>query len=163
MIVLTLAGIVTAISAPNFRTLLQVYRRDGAVQQVVGDVRKARTEAVKAGWQYRVYGFNGNTTSAYKNQYRLMGRSSGAVAWPNATDGVFQSATQMLGSWVDINKLYPGITLNPADITPDFWVTFDSRGVRIDLEPSFNPMAIANQRGNTRSISITAVGSVTIQ
>lgn len=162
MIVVTLGAILTAMAMPRLSSMMDGYRRDAAVRQLVGDVRKARMEAIRTGWQYRIYGFNTGATSSYKNQYRLMGRSSGAISWPSDTATPFQSATQMAGRWVDIPNMYRGITLNPGDGTDHFWVSFDSRGVRIESD-SFDPMVLRNTPGSTKSVTVGAAGTVRIQ
>lgn len=163
MVVVTVAAIVVGIAMPNFVNLLQTFRRDGAIQRIAGDLRKARSEAIRTGWQYRIFGYNNGAPSTYKNQYRLMARSSGADPWPDDTAAPFQSATQMAGQWIDIKTLYPGIRINPSDGTDRFWVGFDARGVRIDLDPSFDPLVVMNKVGSTKSVSIATVGNIRIQ
>jgi len=160
MVVVTIATILMAFAMPGFTGLLQSYRRDGALQQIVGDVRRARSEAIMTGWQYRIFGFNSGASSPYKNQYRVMARSSGAVAWPDNTAAPVQAATQIARGWVDINALYRGVRLNPSDGTADFSVAFDARGVRVELDSSFDPLVIAGETGSSRSVRVSAVGSV---
>jgi Tfp pilus assembly protein FimT len=164
MSVVVIGIIVTVITMPSFMNLLQVYRRDSAVGQIAGDVRKARIEAIRTGWQYRVYGFNAGSSSAYKNKYRLMARSSGGVSWAADSAAPFQSATQMAGPWVDVGALFKGVTMNPTDASDHFWVTFDSRGVRIELDASFDPMMVKNTNiSATKSLRVTTAGTVKIQ
>lgn len=162
IVVFAIAAIVMGTILPNFIGFMRNYRRDGVVEQVVGDVRAARSNAVVTGWQYRIFGYNSGATSSYKNQYRIMARSSSAVAWPADTAAPMQSSTQMAGNWVNIPALYPNVNLNPADGTPDFSVVFDSRGVRVALDPSFDPMVISSQAGS-KSIRISAAGIPTVQ
>jgi prepilin-type N-terminal cleavage/methylation domain-containing protein len=163
LIVMAVGLIMTGIVLPNFMKMLRSYRRDAAVNQIVGDLRKARAEAIRTGWQYRIYGFNYGSTNPFKNQYRVLGRSSAGAGWPGGTVAAFQNATQMAGSWVDMNKLYPGVRLNPSDTSDDFWVAFDSRGVRIELEASFNPLSVVNAPETAKSVSVATVGSVKAQ
>lgn len=163
LIVVAIATILVGIAVPNFVGLMQTYRRDGAVHQITGDVRKARAEAIRAGWQYRIFGYNAGADSPYKNQYRRMARSSTAVGWPADTVASFQSATQIAEGWVDIDALYSGISLNPSDATDEFSVAFDSRGVRIELDASFDPLVIVNEAGSTKSITVATVGTVRVE
>jgi Tfp pilus assembly protein PilE len=163
MVVCAIFMIVASIVFPKFTKLVHTYRRDAAMQQLAGDTRRARTEAIRTGWQYRIFGFNDGASNAYKNQYRFMARSSGAVSWPSETAAPFSSATQMAGQWVDIPRRYPGVQLNPGDGTDRFWVAFDPRGVRIELDNSFDPLYISNQAGTPRQVDVTAVGSVKTQ
>jgi type II secretory pathway pseudopilin PulG len=164
MVVVGIFMIVASVVFPKFTKLIYSYRRDAAMQQLAGDTRRARTEAIRTGWQYRIFGFNHTSTSAFKNQYRLMARSSGAVAWPADSVAAFTSTTQMAGQWVNIPSRYPGVRLNPSDGTERFWVAFDSRGVRIELDDSFDPLYVVHQTESfQRQVDVTAVGSVKTQ
>jgi prepilin-type N-terminal cleavage/methylation domain-containing protein len=158
-----IATVMMSIVMTSFRGLVETSRRDGAAGLIAGDVRRARARAISTGWQYRIYGFTAGATSPYKNQYRLMGRSSSGVAWPDPTSDPIESATQMAGGWVDLRTMYPGVTLSPDAVTADFSVAFDSRGVRVAVDPSFDPLIIDNQKGPVRSVRVSAVGSVEIQ
>jgi Tfp pilus assembly protein FimT len=149
MVVVMLA-IVSGLAIPSFLAYTQRSKLDSAVRQIVEDVLQARSRATLEGWQYRIYGFNYAAASAFKNQYRLMGRSSAAVAWPAETAAPFQTATQMAGVWTNMN-------------TPHFWVAFDARGVAIDVDDSFNPLQVTHQTGGTKSVSVTITGSIRIQ
>jgi prepilin-type N-terminal cleavage/methylation domain-containing protein len=161
--VLMIFGVVAGIALPKFTGLIHSFRRDAAIQQIAGDVRRARTEAIRTGWQYRIFGFNSGSTSANKNQYRFQARSSGAVAWPADTVAPFTSTTQMAGQWVNFTTQFPGVSLNPDDTTERFWVSFDPRGVRIELDDSFDPLYITNTTGSTKSVAVATVGSVKVQ
>jgi Tfp pilus assembly protein FimT len=163
LIVVAVAIILMVIAMPNFIQFMRLYRRDAAVQQLVGDVRRARAEAIRTGWQYRVVGFNAGATNSFKGQYRLMARNSAAVAWPADTASAFESATQIAGPWVDMNSMFPGVSLNASDATEDFVVAFDSRGVRIEVDPSFSPLVISNNSATAKTVSISAVGSVKVE
>lgn len=161
-IVLTLVSI----TVPSISALMRNYRRDAATQQIVGDVRKARSQAILTGWQYRVVGYNNGASSAFKNQYRLLGRRSTAVSWPSTTAASFSSSTQFAEDWVNLPALYPGIRLNPSDATADFYVTFDARGVRTELD-SFGPLVVSTgttaSTTTTKTVVVTAVGGIKAQ
>ena len=161
MVVVGIALIMVTVAVPAVTTMMRSYRRDGAVQHLVGDLRRARTEAIMTGWQFRIFGYNTVSTSPYKNQYRIMGRSSTAAGWPDDTAAPFQSSTQVARDWVNIPRIYQGITLNPGDATSDFYVAFDSRGVRIELD-SFAPLVVSGQTGSTKSVTVSTVGSARI-
>jgi type II secretory pathway pseudopilin PulG len=154
VILFTLASI----SIPGFKVLLRRAQLDAAVRQLTSDLREAQSRATLTGWQYRLLGFDMDSGDEFKNQYRLYGRSSGAVAWPADTAGVFQSATQMAGEWKNVNTLYPGVRLDTSDSTTRFWVIFDSRGAAFQTN-SF-PVQITHQTGETTCLSVTAAGSV---
>ena len=163
LVVLAMLFIMTLVGLPLFTATLQNSRLDAAARQIAGDIREARAKATLTGWQYRLVGFNVGGGQAAKNQYRLLGRSSGAVAWPADSSGSFQSATQMAGAWINFNQLYQGVSLNPANSSPSFYVSFNSQGVAFEWDPSINPLSIAHQSGGSRSVSITSAGSVRIQ
>jgi type IV fimbrial biogenesis protein FimT len=161
-IVLTLVSI----TVPSISTLMRNYRRDAATQQIVGDVRKARSQAILTGWQYRVVGYNNGASSAFKNQYRLLARRSSAVSWPSTTAAAFSSSTQRAEAWTNLPSLYSGVRLNPSDATADFYVTFDSRGVRIETD-SFGPLVVSTgttaSTTTTKSVVVSAIGGIRAQ
>ena len=161
MIVVGIALVMLRVAVPAITGVMRTYRRDGAVNHLVGDLRRVRNEAIMTGWQYRVFGYSNSSTSAYKNQYRVMGRSSTGAGWPSDTAATFQSATQLARDWVNIPRIYQGITLNPSEGSADFYVAFDSRGARIETD-SFAPFVVSGQTGSTRSLTVSAVGSARI-
>jgi Tfp pilus assembly protein FimT len=156
MVLIVLLGI----AIPAFYSMLQRSQLDAAVRQVTSDVREARSRATLAGWQYRLLGFDNDSASPYKNQYRLLGRSSTAVAWPADTVAAFTSATQMAGTWIDVNELYPGVRLDTSDATNRFYVSFNSQGGAFETN-SF-PLEVGHQSGQRQCLGITAAGSTRI-
>jgi prepilin-type N-terminal cleavage/methylation domain-containing protein len=159
LLVMGIVLILVSVSVPSLSTMMRIYRQGAATQQIIGDLRKARSEAIRTGWQYRIIGFNSGGTSDYRNQYRLMGRQSSAFGWPSGTVDAFTSATQLAGAWVDINSLYPGISFNPDDATADFSVVFDARGVRISFD-SFDPLVVDMGSGTSKSVIVSTVGGI---
>ena len=165
MVAVSVGAILMVAVLPGFMGLMRSYRRDAAVEQVAGDVRKARAQAIATGWQYEVMGFNygWSGTSTFKNQYRIMARRTTADGWPADTVAPFKSTTQYASPWIDVGRSYPGVKLNPTDASQHFSVAFDSRGVRIALDTSFDPLVVVPQTGISKSIRISAVGTATIQ
>lgn len=165
LVALSIGAILMAAILPGFLGLVRTYRRDAAVEKVAGDVRKARAQAIATGWQYRIMGFNKgwSSSSPYKNQYRIMARRSSGDGWPADTVAPMTSTTQYAGPWIDITKTFPGVGLNPTDSSQHFSVAFDSRGVRIELDTSFDPLVIVPAAGASKSIRVSAVGSALVQ
>lgn len=165
LVTLSVGAILMAAILPGFMNLMRSYRRDAAVEQVAGDIRKARAQSIATGWQYRLMGFNKGWTgtSTYKNQYRIMARRSTADGWPADTVAPMKSATQYASAWIDIGRTYPGVKLNPTDTSQHFSVAFDSRGVRIELDTSMDPLLVVPQTGTSKSIRVSAVGSAIVQ
>jgi prepilin-type N-terminal cleavage/methylation domain-containing protein len=161
VVVVVILAVMVLAGLPFFLTTLRSARLDAAVRQFTTDVREARSQATLTGWQYRLAGYNVGGSGTYKNQYRLVGRSSGAVAWPDDTGPSFQSATQGVGPWVDFNRLYPGVRLNLADGTPRFYASFDARGVAFELNS--HPFQLTAETGATRTVTVSAAGSVRVQ
>jgi prepilin-type N-terminal cleavage/methylation domain-containing protein len=158
-----LLAIVAGLAIPSFLAYTQRSKLDAAVRQLVEDVRQARSKAVLRGWEYRIYGFNSGSSSVYKNKYRLMGRSSTAVAWPADSAASFESATAMVSEWVNIGTVYPGVRFNPTDGTDHFWVAFNDRGVAYDIDDSFKPLNVTHPTGGTKTVTVTSAGSVRVQ
>ncbi len=165
--------VLAAIAIPAFFTMLQRSQLDAGVRQIMTDVREAQSKATLTGWQMRLIGFNYGSTDPKKNQYRLIGRSSSAVAWPAATVNPFGSVgtgTQMAGTWIDVNRQYPGVRFNPASASPNFYVSFDSRGVAFEWNAGIGAcgvppcwMEIVHESGAKKQLSVTTAGSVRIQ
>jgi len=156
-------GIIAGVSLPSFVGFMERSRLDAAVRQLAEDVREARSRATTKGWEYRIFGYNSTGTSPFRNQYRLMGRSSAAIAWPADTATSFESATQLAGVWINFNTAFPGVRVNPEDGSPRFWVAFNARGIAYDMDASFDPLRVTSQAGQTMSLSVTTAGSIRIQ
>lgn len=158
-------ALLVGVAAPSFLTMMGRSQVDAASRQLLSDVRLARSMAIgQVGWEYKVLGFNANAPSPFANQYRILGRGPGQP-WPADTVAPFpQNATQMAGPWVNMNAEYSGAMINPADGTSRFWVTFNARGVRIDIDNSFNPSLVITDGGTMqRRVSVSLPGVVTIQ
>jgi type II secretory pathway pseudopilin PulG len=158
--VVSILGIMAVIGLPLFTATLQTSRLDAAARQIMSDLQEARSRATLTGWQYRIVGYKIGGGSPYENQYRLVGRNSSAVAWPADNSGVFESATQMGGPWINIDTLYSGVRLNPQDGNPSFWVSFDPRGVPFEISAGFSPLRVTHETGTTRSVRVSSVGGI---
>ena len=170
VVVVSIISVMVMIGVPFFSAMMQNSRLDAATRQLAGDVREARSKATLTGWQYRISGGNAGGSASYKGQYRLMGRSSAAVAWPADTSPNFNfptppaGATQMAGPWIDFNQLYPGVNLNPSIANVSFYVSFNSQGVAFEWNPTSDPwMSVTQSSGSSRLLRITSAGSVKIQ
>lgn len=170
---MVILAVLAAIAIPAFFTMLQRSQLDAGVRQLVSDVRDAQSRATLTGWQVRLIGFNYSSTDAKKNQYRLVARSSSAVAWPATTVapfGTVGTGTQMAGNWLDVNKQYPGLRFNPASASPNFYVSFDSRGVAFEWNAGIGACALppcwmdlVHESGPKKQLSVTTAGSVRVQ
>jgi len=166
-IVVGIIIVMVMVGLPFFTAMMQNSQLDGATRQLAGDVRDARSLATQTGWQYQIVGFNAGGSSTYKNQYRMLARSSSGVAWPANTGPMLNfptppgGATQMAGPWINFNQIYPGINLNASNSNPSFYVSFSSQGV--SFESMSFPLQFSNQSGGSRQVSVTSAGSVRIQ
>jgi len=158
VIAMMVCVILLAVAIPAFQTLLQRSQLDAAVRQVMSDVREAQSRATLTGWQYRLIGYDNDSGSPYKNQYRVVGRSSSAVAWPIETVATFTSATQMAGNWVNASTMFPDVKLDTSDGTTRFWLSYDSRGVAFEIN-SF-PLNLSHKSGQKQCLGVTAAGSI---
>ena len=156
--------ILLAVAIPAFQALLQRSQLDAAVRQIMSDVREVQSRATLTAWQYQLVGYENDSGSPFRNQYRVIGRSSSAVAWPVDTVAAFNfptlppGATQMAGNWVNVNTMFPDVKLDTADATNRFWVSYDSRGVAFQIN-SF-PLNISHKSGQKRCLGVTAAGSI---
>jgi len=67
----------------------------------------------------------------------------------------------MAGPWINFNRIYPDISLNPSNSNPSFYVSFSSQGV--SFESMSFPLQLSNQSGGSRQVSVTSAGAVRIQ
>jgi prepilin-type N-terminal cleavage/methylation domain-containing protein len=158
VIAMMIMVVLLAVAIPAFQALLQRSQLDAAVRQVMSNVREAQSRATLTGWQYRLVGYDIDAGNGFQNQYRVIGRSSSAVAWPAETGPNFSSATQMAGAWIDVNRMFPDVKLDTADATTRFYVSYDSRGVAFEIN-SF-PLNLTHKSGQKQCLGVTAAGSI---
>ena len=158
-------AILVGVATPNFLTMMRRSQVDAASRQLLTDVRLARSLAIAQGWEYKIFGFNAGAASPFANQYRFLARANNTIDWTAfEVAAPFQNATQIAGPWFNMNNEYPGARINLGDVSPRFWVAFNSRGVRIELDPSFNPLRIRDDGGAvTRQLTVSLPGVVTVQ
>jgi prepilin-type N-terminal cleavage/methylation domain-containing protein len=153
-------AIFIAIAIPAFQAMLQRSQLDAAVRQIMSDAREAQSRASLTGWQFRLVGFDKDSSNAFKNQYRLLGRSSAAVAWPADSSPNISTATQLAAQWVNVNSVYPGVKLDTSDATNRFYVTFNAQGAAFEIN-SF-PLEVSHTNGEKKCVGATAAGSMRI-
>jgi Tfp pilus assembly protein FimT len=162
-----LAAIVvaTALAFASVPPLVEIVRNSrlkAAARQIAGDLQQARARAVSTGWEYRLTGFGAAASGEYRNGYRMLARSSPLQDWPADSTPPSESATQLVGEWVEFDASYPGVAINEDD-ADRFAVTFDSRGVPVEKSLNFDPLQVSNKDGGARLVSVSAVGSVTLE
>jgi len=161
MVVIALAAILMAFAVPAFVQTYDRMHHDAAVRRLASDVREARSKAIAMGWEYRIVGYRGDATSARKNQYRVLARKSGAVAWPDEEAATFVSDTQRASNWINVAEDYPNVDIEAG--VSRFEVTFDSRGAAPDAPADFNPVRVVHKTGLESEITVSVVGGVRIQ
>lgn len=165
VVAVAILGMLAIIAVPSFSRALRRARVDVAVRHISKDLRQARSQAIKSGWEYRVVGFNAGTSDLHQNQYRLLARRSSAFAWPLDNAAPFVSDTLIAGAWTQVGLIYPGIAVSTS--TPGapsrFGVTFDSRGAASELNGSFSPFEIAGSHSASRALRVSPTGRISIQ
>ncbi len=160
-------GLLVGVTMPSFLTMMRRSQVDAATRHILSDVNRARSLAITTGWEYKFFGYNSDAPSPFANQYRFLARSTAAVGWPADAAAPFQNATQIAGQWVNLNNEYPGALMNPGDIggQASFWVSFNARGVRIERDPSFDPLNVSSDSVGavTNSLNVSLPGTVMIQ
>jgi Tfp pilus assembly protein FimT len=157
--VLAIASFVMLIAMPPFRELQESLRRDAAARRLLTDLRGTRSRAVTTGWQTRFVG------SGATGAYRMLGRSSSAVAWPDDDVATFSSDTQIATEWVGLEAIFSGVQLAPVNVaaTDPFWISFDSRGVPFESSSGFNPLAVTGHDGEFRLLRVSSTGRATLE
>ncbi len=161
-------GLLVGIATPSFLTMMRRSQVDAATRHILSDVNRARSLAITTGWEYRVFGYNSDAASPFANQYRFLARANSGIDWTLFEAAApFQNATQIAGQWVNLNNEYPGALINPGDTGGQarFWVAFNARGVRIELDTSFNPLNVSSDSVGavTNSLNVSLPGTVMIQ
>lgn len=160
-------AILAAISLPAFLLAMQNFRFRGAVDQVVGDIRRARALAVTQGRQVGIEA--GFRVSASPRQYRIelrciaTGPGCSSTSWPADTDSPSSNAN-VITLWQNISTLYLGVTVSqPIDATSTTLprIIFNSLGNSVATAPI--SITISNPLGRSCLLQVTTIGSVTRQ
>jgi len=160
-------ALLVGVAMPRFQTMVRRSQVDAATRHILSDVNRARSLAITTGWEYKFFGYNSDAPSPFANQYRFLARNPAGGVWPADAAAPIQSPTQIAGQWVNLSNIYPGALINPGDTGGQarFWVTLNARGVRIDVDNSFDPMNVRSDSVGAvnRSLSVSLPGIVTIQ
>lgn len=148
-------------SAPPLVEIVRNSRLKAAARHIAGDLQQARSRAVGTGWEYRVVGFGAAASNEHRNEYRVMARSAPSVVWVDETSGPLESSTQIVGEWVGIDDLFPGVRINDSD-GDGFALTFDSRGIPVEKSLNFDPLQVSNSTGSEKFLTISSVGNVAV-
>jgi len=164
IIALAIGGLVLAIGVPAFTNVLDRSRLDGATRQLSGDLWNAHSKAITTGWEYKLIGFGDSSSDPKRNQYRLLGRRSTAVAWPSDSDEPFTSATQSAGRWTDLSTQSKGVQLLPGGggANARFEIAFNARGALSVNTGDFSPFQL-RVKDSTKRIRVSVVGGVTVE
>ncbi len=167
---LVVGAILVGAAVPILMTAVENARFNAAVRQAASDMRLARAEAVATGWQYRIRGRD-RRGGANANQYRVEGRRSGLILWPDETDPPQGTPDVFVGPWTRFAAKYPGIQLDSSTsgADPPFYAGFNRTGrICTPLTQCFegvSPLRVAkDSTGQVRQVWISvATGHVRIQ
>ena len=162
--ILAVIGLVASLAllmGPSLVEILQSSRLRAAARQMASEVRLARSKSVATGWQYRITGISAGSSDSKSNQYRVMARESSAIGWPSISVAPSESATLIVGDWIDVGSRYAEVQLNQTD-TGEFALAFDKGGTPIEMSLSFNPLQISGANGAAKFVTVSAVGSVRV-
>lgn len=160
LVALTIAALLTTITLPALDDAVRSARLDGATRRLVSEAREIRTRAVSNGWEFRLVGYGSGSTDARANQFRVIGRSSSAVGWPDESSPVLASDTQVAEAWVDLGTDYAGVAIDSSGSNERFEITFDARG-KADAT-TFAGLTLS-KNDKTRTLAVSSAGSVRIQ
>jgi Tfp pilus assembly protein FimT len=154
-------ALMAGVAMPVFVSMMRTSGANAAARQVAADVARARSLAIQTGWEYRVFGGNGGGGQSYANRYRVEGRRP-PNAWPLATEGAVSTANKVSEEWFDVDTAYKGVVLNPSNTNPSFSVAFNSLGGVSPSPPPGFPLQVSKS-GSSKSVSVSAAGSVRVQ
>ena len=150
LVALVMVVLLAGVSLPFFLTIVQNYRFDGAVQQVLVDLRYAQSVAVSRGGQASLHWGN-DLLPAEPNTYRIERSTDGGTTWTSVTP------------WVNISADFQGITIqsikDSANVTLAR-VSFDARGASVATLNHPIRITLVNAAGTPRTVEILATGTV---
>jgi type II secretory pathway pseudopilin PulG len=164
----TFAVVALAVGAgvPGLRNTLATYNRNGAVREIMAQIRNTQSAAVTRDGVY-VFQWGGDTAVGYpQSQYRVV-KDTGTCALPAATTA--KNDTTVLTYWTDLALSYPGTKIQSVvdnSGTAVAKIMFNSRGASINscLTANFPvTVTVADDLGFTRAIKIQSAGSVRLQ
>jgi prepilin-type N-terminal cleavage/methylation domain-containing protein len=156
-----LGAILIAIAVPSFLEIVRKGRHGSAVRRVVSDLREIRSDAISTGWEYRIVGYSTAEDGDRRNQYRIFGRRSSSIDWPDEETAPLRTATQMAGRWISLEDEYPGVDFEgDAD---RFEVTFNSRGSAPGASSTFNPLHLTDDKGHDIAVNVAIAGSIRVE
>lgn len=132
LIVIAVAGVLTAMAVPNFTTWVANYRLKSAAQAVHANLIGAKMLGAKEGREYRI------TTAATGITIQQGNLSSGSTAW----------TTIKTLNMAD----YPGVSANAANA-----IVFAPRGTA-----SNETITLTNAQNATKTITVSIAGRVKI-
>lgn len=148
LVALVMVVLLAGVSLPFFLTIVQNYRFDGAVQQVLVDLRYAQSVAVSRGGQASLHWGN---DIAEPNKYRIERSTDGGTTWTSVTP------------WVNISADFQGITIqsikDSANVTLAR-VSFDARGASVATLNHPIRITLVNTAGTPRTVEILPTGTV---
>jgi type II secretory pathway pseudopilin PulG len=158
---LTVVAAIALAAVPPLVEIVHNSRLRAAARHLAGEMQQARARAVGTGWEYRIFGFGAAAGNGYRNRYRVLARSLPVQAWPDETAPPSESATLVVGEWIAIDDLFPGVQINAGD-GDGFALTFDSRGVPIERSLNFDPLNVSNASGIEKFLTVSSVGNVAV-
>jgi len=132
LIVIAIAGVLSAIAIPNFSTWVASYRLKSAAQAVHANLIGAKMLGAKEGREYRI------TTAASAFTIQQGNLSSNSTAWTTVKTLAMTE--------------YPGVTANAANA-----IVFVPRGTA-----SNETITLTNSKGATKTITVSIAGRVKI-
>lgn len=155
IVAVAVAGILAGASVPAFQGLIQRSRLDGAVRQVVSDLRVAQSQAVGREDLYRLHSGDDPLVSQ-PSQYRLERSADGGATWTGVTP------------WAALAEAFPGarivdITDSAASPAPVYEVRFTARGNIANPGPVTYPIKVViSGPAGSRTIQVRQIGSVKV-
>jgi prepilin-type N-terminal cleavage/methylation domain-containing protein len=145
LVVMAMLAILATVSLPIFAATIKNARLSGAVRQLAGDIRSARSLAVSKGGFYGVHSGRDpaiGDPSLY-NSYRIEYSTNGTT-WPAAT-ATMGSDPGVIMNWENLSTQFTGVTVQSV---------VDGSAVAIG-GPIFNAMGASVDSSNIRSVNIT--------
>ncbi|TKS57805.1 MAG: hypothetical protein EWM72_03437 [Nitrospira sp.] len=144
LVVMAVLAILATVSLPIFAATIKNARLSGAVRQLAGDIRSARSLAVSKGGLYGVYTL-GNT-------YRIE---------KSATDTTWSSPTNIT-NWQNLSTQFVGVTIqNVGNGAPIGGPIFNAMGASVDSANIVRSVNITLADASvTKIIQVSPAGNV---
>jgi prepilin-type N-terminal cleavage/methylation domain-containing protein len=166
LVVVAIVAILAVAAIPFVLGQIQSSRIDGAVRQIVSDLRNAQSLAVSKGGCYGLH-FGLDPLVGRPNEYRTETGGCDGGGWP-APSAPFGGNPNVISNWYNVPVGYQGISITSLrdNVNTNVnGVIFDSRGTSVNPFIAIShpvKITVSSTSGATKFIHVKAAGGVKV-